>query len=109
MGQLDELTTLLENFYKLTETLTDQSNVIKVIHGDLLEIMRDTFRFMSQVPTLLNTLITMLTNERLDYTEYSKELEEVKKQVDCIYKFMQESKHKMTPIEEAEDASSTNT
>ncbi len=107
MGKLDDLTKLLEDFYKLTETLTDQSNVIKTIHGDLLEIMRDTFKFMSQVPTLLNTLITMLTNERLDYNEYSKELEEVKKQVDCIYKFMQESKHSMTP-EEAEDASSTN-
>lgn len=88
--KLDELQGLLNAFYKLVDRLTDENAATNIIHKDLMTVIRSQADFMARVPNLLNTLIDMLTNERMSVTEGIDEINYIKSKVDEIFALLGE-------------------
>lgn len=93
--KLDSLQELLNAFYTLVQKLVDENAATNIIHKDLMTVIRSQADFMARVPTLLNTLIDMLTNERLSVTDGIQEIEDIKAKVDKIYEFVMSITDKM--------------
>lgn len=96
LAKLDTLEGLLEEFNKLVERLTDENHATNAIHKDLMIVVREsadyiskTSEFMERVPTLLNELIKMLTNERMTLTDGWKEIEDIKEKVTKLWDFVE--------------------
>lgn len=92
--KLDRLQELLNEFNKLTGKLVDENHAIAVIHKDLTKIIRVMSGFMSEVPNLMNTLVNMLTEERMSFEIYSKDIANIKDMLDDIHTFVFAKKDK---------------
>ena len=106
--KLDELQGLLNAFYKLIDRLVDENAATNIIHKDLMTVIRSQADFMARVPNLLNTLIDMLTQERMSVTEGIEEINDIKSKVDGMYEFVRQIKDSMTQ-ETIDNDSSNNT
>jgi len=94
--KIDKLEQLLNEFYKLVEKLVDENAATNIIHKELMTVVRASADFMSQVPNLLNTLIDMLTEERITLKDGWTEIEEIKDRVNSMYEFIETNRDKMT-------------
>ena len=82
IAELNNLQTIVNAFYRLVEKLVDENHATNTIHKDLMVVVRSASEFMSQTPTLLNTIIDMLTSEKADSKATTIALEKMQIKVD---------------------------
>jgi len=98
ISELQNLQKVVKELYLLMIKLVDETHATNTIHKDLMTVIRSASDFMAQTPTLLNSIIEMLTVEKIDSTDNNKAIAQIRVDVDAIHEFINRNSSKMENI-----------